>query len=198
LRSRGPGAGGSFCSAVEDISLHILDIAENSIKAGATLIQVGIEEKTDEDIFSITIKDNGKGIPKEHLAEVLDPFYTTRTTRKIGLGLSLLAQSARETGGDISIQSLESKGTAVEVYFRPSHIDMRPLGDIADTLLVLISGNPEADFVFTWRRDGREHAFDTRQLRAELDDVPINSPRVLSLIRDYLKEILTDIKRERM
>ncbi len=183
---------------MEDISLHILDIAENSINAGATLVQIGIDEKTDEDIFSVTIEDNGRGIPEERLAEVLDPFYTTRTTRKIGLGLSLLAQSARETGGDISIRSIEGKGTVVEAHFRPDHIDMRPLGDMAETLIALITGNPQADFVFICRKDGRQYAFDTRQLRAELGDVPINFPRVLALIRDYLSEILTDIRGKRM
>jgi hypothetical protein len=183
---------------MEDISLHILDIAENSINAGATLVQIRIRESIDEDILSVTIEDNGRGIPKEHLAEVLDPFYTTRTTRKIGLGLSLLAQSARETGGDISIQSMERKGTIVDAHFKPSHIDMRPLGDIAETLIVLITGNPQADFVFTCWKDGREYAFDTRQMRAELDDVPITSPHVLSLIRNYITEILTDINGKRM
>jgi hypothetical protein len=182
---------------MEDISLHILDIAENSINAGATLIQIRISEKRDEDFFSVTIEDNGRGIPKERLAEVLNPFYTTRTTRKIGLGLSLLAQSARETGGDISIRSLENKGTVVDAHFRPGHIDMRPLGNIAETMIVLITGNPRTDFVFAYCKDGREYAFDTRQIKAELGDVPVTSPHVLSLIRDYLGEILTDIKKEK-
>jgi signal transduction histidine kinase len=182
---------------MEDISLHILDIAENSINAGATLVQIRITEKTGEDIFSVEMEDNGRGIPEERLAEVLNPFYTTRTTRKIGLGLSLLAQSARETGGDISITSLEGKGTVVDAHFRPGHIDMKPLGNIAETLIVLITGNPQADFVFTWCKDGREKAFDTRQIKVELEGVPINSPMVIPLIRNYLEEILADIKREK-
>jgi hypothetical protein len=180
---------------MEDISLHILDIAENSINAGATLVQIRINENRDEDYFSVTIEDNGRGIPKERLAEALNPFYTTRTTRKIGLGLSLLAQSARETGGEISIRSLENRGTVVNAHFRPGHIDMRPLGNIAETMIVLITGNPRTDFVFTYHKDGREYALDTRQVKAELDDVPITSPHVLSLIRDYLGEILTDIEK---
>jgi hypothetical protein len=182
---------------MEDISLHVLDIAENSINAGATLVQIRIDENRDEDLFSVTIEDNGRGIPKEHLADVLNPFYSTRTTRKIGLGLSLLAQSARETGGDISIRSLENKGTVVDAYFRPSHIDMRPLGDIAETMIVLITGNPRTDFLFAYRKGGQEYAFDTRQIKAELDEVPITSPNVLSLIRDYLGGILTDIRKEK-
>jgi anti-sigma regulatory factor (Ser/Thr protein kinase) len=183
---------------MEDISLHILDIAENSINAGATLVRIRIEERTDEDFFSLTIEDNGKGIPEERLAEVLDPFYTTRTTRKTGLGLSLLAQSARETGGDISVRSVPDRGTVVEARFRPGHIDMKPLGDIAATMIVLITGNPETDFVLSCLKDGRENVFDSRQIKTELDGIPISSAHVLSVIRDYLNEILTDIKQERM
>lgn len=178
---------------MEDISLHILDVAENSIIAGATLIKIDITEKPDEDIFSLRIEDNGKGIPKEHLKEVLDPFYSTRTTRSIGMGLSLLAQSARETGGDISIWSAEDRGTSVEAWFRPSHIDMKPLGNIADTLVVLVTGNPEADFTFAYNKEARKYSFDTRQIKEELDGVPINSPEVLVPLRNYLRDLLADI-----
>ncbi len=183
---------------MEDISLHILDIAENSISAGATLVQIRLDKNTKEDIFSVTIEDNGKGIPEESLPQVLDPFYTTRTTRKTGLGLSLLAQSAREAGGDISIKSTEGKGTVVEAHFRPGHIDMKPLGDIVDTMIVLITGNPQVDFVFSFCKDGREHTLDTRQIRAELEEVPLSSPGVLSLIRNNIEEILTDIREKRL
>ncbi|MEJ2684440.1 MAG: ATP-binding protein [Candidatus Sulfobium sp.] len=181
---------------MEDISLHILDVAENSLNAGATLVKIRLTEKTAEDIFSVRIEDNGRGIPKEHLREVLDPFYTTRTTRKTGMGLSLLAQSARETGGDISIESSENKGTVVEAWFRPSHVDMKPLGNISDTLIVLITGNPAADFDFAYFRDGRECAFDTRQIKEELEGVPMNSPRVMTALRKYLQDILADMGRE--
>lgn len=179
---------------MEDISLHILDVAENSINAGATLVKISITEKTDEDILSLRIEDNGKGIPKEHMKEVLDPFYTTRTTRSIGLGLSLLAQSARETGGDISISSAENGGTAVEARFRPGHIDMKPLGNIADTMVVLITGNPQAEFAFTFFKDGRECAFDTRKIKEELEGVPINSPQILVPLRNYLRDLLAGIE----
>lgn len=183
---------------MEDISLHILDVAENSINAGASLIKIRITEKTDDDIFSVRIEDNGRGIPEEHLGEVLDPFYTTRKTRKIGMGLSLLAQSARETGGDINISSSDDKGTILEAWFRPSHIDMKPVGNIADTLIVLITGNPQTDFEFTYAKDGQECSLDTRQIKEELDGVPINSPQIAVSLRNYLHDILTDIKRERM
>jgi anti-sigma regulatory factor (Ser/Thr protein kinase) len=182
---------------MEDISLHILDIVENSINAGATLVKIRITEKSSEDIFTVRVEDNGRGIPQEHLREALDPFYTTRTTRKIGMGLALLAQSARETGGDINISSAANKGTVVEARFRPGHIDMRPLGDIADTLIVLITGNPRVDFDFSYVKDGRECKFDTREIKAELDGVPINSAAVTVHLRSHLRDILTDIERGR-
>lgn len=181
---------------MEDISLHILDVAENSINAGASLVKVQITEKTDEDTFTLRIEDNGRGIPREHLSEVLDPFYTTRTTRKIGMGLSLLAQSARDTGGNIDISSEENRGTVVEARFRPRHIDMKPLGNIADTLAVLVTGNPDADFSFSYERDGRKCAFDSREIKAELDGVPINSPEILAPLRNYLRDIVADVQGE--
>lgn len=180
---------------MEDISLHILDVAENSINAGARLIRIGITEETSKDLFSIRIEDNGMGITEEHLRRVLDPFYTTRTTRKIGLGLSLLAQAARDTGGDINIESREGEGTVVKAWFRPAHIDMKPLGDIADTMMVLITGNPQVDFDFIYKKDGREYGFDTRQLKTELEDVPINAPEIVKPLRDYLKDMMAEIGR---
>jgi anti-sigma regulatory factor (Ser/Thr protein kinase) len=179
---------------MEDISLHILDVAENSVTSGATLITISLVEKTGEDSFIVTIEDNGKGMTEEFVKNVLDPFCTTRTTRKVGLGLALLAQSARETGGDIRIESVPAKGTIVTAYFRPSHIDMRPLGNIADTVTTLIAGNPGTDFFFRYSRDNRNYMLDTRVICAALEDVPINSSEVLSAIRDDLIEALNAIR----
>jgi hypothetical protein len=180
---------------MEDISLHILDIAENSIDAGATLIKITITEDTDADVLSVEIEDNGRGIPEDLIEEVLNPFYSTRKTRKIGLGLSLLAQSARETGGDLLLQSKENRGTVVTAHFIPSHIDMKPLGNIADTILVLVAGTPEIDFVFSHERNGNTYSLDTRSIKADLDGVPINSPSVLSALKKYLCESLDEIRR---
>ncbi|MBI5633085.1 MAG: ATP-binding protein [Nitrospirae bacterium] len=180
---------------MEDISLHILDIAENSVASGATLITISIVEKTREDSFLVTVEDNGRGMTEEFVKNVLDPFCTTRTTRKIGLGLSLLAQSARETGGDILIASVPGKGTTVTANFIPSHIDMKSLGNITDTITTLIAGNPQVDFLFTYSRDNRTYELDTRQICAALDGVPINSSEVLTAIREDLIEALDDIRR---
>jgi anti-sigma regulatory factor (Ser/Thr protein kinase) len=178
---------------MEDISLHILDVAENSIGAGASLVKISLSENAAEDLFSVEIEDNGRGIPEDIRAKVLDPFYTTRTTRKVGLGLPLLAQSARETGGDISIRPGSGCGTIVTANFKQSHIDMKPLGDIAETLVVMIAGNPQIDFLFVYRKNSDEFSLDTREVREELGGVPMNSAPVLSFLRDYLRTSLSDI-----
>ncbi len=179
---------------MEDISLHILDIAENSVASGATLITISIVEKTKEDSFIVTIEDNGRGMTEEFVKNILDPFCTTRTTRKVGLGLSLLAQSARQTGGDIRIESVLGKGTIVTAFFIPGHIDMKPLGNITDTIATLIAGNPGTGFFFRYSRDSRIYQLDTREICAALEGVPINSSEVLSAIRGDLMEALNDIR----
>ena len=181
---------------MEDISLHILDIAENSVSAGATLIKITISVDLQKDLFSVEIEDNGKGIPEDIRSKVLDPFVTTRTTRKVGLGLPLLAQSARETGGDISIRSENTVGTIVTASFKQSHIDMKPLGDIAETLVVLIAGNPHVDFLFTYNKNSNAFSLDTREIKKELEGVPVASPHVLSFLRNYLSASLQDINNE--
>ena len=178
---------------MEDLSLHILDIAENSVSAGATFIRIRVEQRDAEDLFTVEIEDNGRGMSQEFLENVLDPFCTTRTTRDVGLGLPFLAQSARETGGDISIRSAPGKGTTVTAVFHPGHIDMRPPGNIADTVATLIAGNPLTDFLFSYSRDNRTYSLDTREIRRVLEEVPINSAEVISAVREDLIEALNDI-----
>ena len=179
---------------MEDISLHILDVAENSVAAGATLITIALREDTVRDLLELDIEDNGRGIPPELLGQVLNPFYTTRSTRKVGMGLSLLAQSAREADGDISVRSALGKGTRISVHFRHSHIDRKPMGNLADTFSVLIAGNPTVDFVITCTRNGEEFLFDTREIRTELEDVPLNAPDVITAVRNHLSTSLADMK----
>ena len=175
---------------MKDISLHILDIAQNSVAAGATRIAIRITDNASEDSFVLEIEDNGSGIPRDLLEKVLDPFFTSRTTRNVGLGLSLLAQSARDTGGDVSVESEEGAGTRVRARFRPSHIDMKPLGNIADTLLVLIAANPMIDFFFSYDKPSERYVLDTREIKAQLEEVPITSPDVLLLLKDELRKSL--------
>lgn len=177
---------------MEDVSLHILDIAENSINAGATRIEISLVEDRAKDLLSVEISDNGRGISGEIMKKVLDPFYTTRTTRKVGMGLSLLAQSAREAGGDISIKSQQGAGTTVSAWFQYSHIDRRPVGNIADTMMVLITGSPDTDFVFRYEINGSPYLLDTAAIRAELEGVPLNAPPVIAALRRDLREFLDE------
>lgn len=151
---------------MEDLSLHILDIAENAIHASATLITVEIDERKAEDLLVIVISDNGKGMDSEAVKKVLDPFYTTKTDstgKPVGLGLPLLAEAARQAGGELKVASIPGKGTEVRATFSLSHIDLKPLGDISATLQILMTGHPEIDFKFSYSGDDGDVAFDTRE-----------------------------------
>jgi hypothetical protein len=181
---------------MQDLSLHILDVAENGVRAGASIIGIAISEESETDRLNIEIEDNGRGMEPEFLAKVLDPFVTTRTTRRVGLGLSLLQQSAQEADGDLAIESAPGQGTWVHVAMSLGHIDRKPLGDMAETMITLIQGNPDVDFVYRHTRDGKEYVLDTREIRAELEEIPLNNPEVVHLIRDNLREGLTSLKME--
>ena len=178
---------------MQDFSLHILDIAENSIGAGAKLIEIIIVEDIKKDVLTIEIKDDGKGMSEEMVSKVLDPFVTTRTTRKVGLGLSLFAQASRECNGEVHIESELNKGTRLVGTFQLSHIDLKPWGSMVDTLITLIVGNPEIDFFYQHNRNGFEYTLDTGMVKQELGEVPIYSPEVVNAIRDNLRENLKQI-----
>ncbi len=171
-----------------ELSLNVLDIAENSVVAGASLIGIYIDTDKKADTLTITIEDNGCGMSPEKLSRVTDPFYTTRTTRKVGLGLSFFKQAAEMTGGSFSITSEEGVGTTVTAVFGYSHIDRMPLGDINETLITLILCNPNIDFMFRHYEDGEGAELDTREIKAVLEDVPITEPDVISYIRTLLVE----------
>jgi len=178
---------------MEDLSLHILDVVENSIIAGANRIEIRILEDLKNDILSIEIKDNGKGMSEEVLKKVTDPFYTTRTTRRVGLGLPFLFQSAKDSEGDLSITSKEGEGTVVHAYFKHSHIDRKPLGNIVDTLITLIAGSPDIVFLYEHRRNGNTYFLDTKEIKAELEEIPINSAEVIKIIREDIQNGLKDL-----
>lgn len=151
---------------MEDLSLHILDIAENAIQASATLITVEIEEHRDEDLLLIVISDNGRGMDSETVNRVLDPFYTTKTGstgKRVGLGLPLLAEAARQAGGELKVSSNPGEGTEVRATFSLSHIDLKPLGDIAATLQTLMTAHPEIDLKFSYSGEDGDVTFDTRE-----------------------------------
>ncbi len=164
---------------MEDLSLHILDIAENAIKASATLIEIEIEEREEQDLLMITICDNGKGMEFSALERALDPFYTTKKGKRIGLGLPFLAQAAEETGGNIEVRSIPGEGTEVISTFSLSHMDLKPLGDISATLQTLIACHPKVDIRFRYSGSDEEVELDTRSLAEKpvterLSPVPVS------------------------
>ena len=148
---------------MEDLSLHILDIAENSISSSAKRIEIRVDEDPAKDLLTIEIADDGKGMDKQTLQKALDPFFTTKPARKVGLGLALLAQATRESDGTIELDSRPGEGTTVKATFRTSHPDCKPMGDIYQTLRTLIAGHPEIDFLFEHKTNGSVYHFDTRE-----------------------------------
>ncbi len=176
-----------------EISLNILDIAQNSISAEASLIHIKVETDSDRFLLTVTVADNGHGMTEEMLTTVTDPFFTTRTTRSVGLGIPFFRQAAECTGGSFSIQSACGRGTVVKACFHTDHIDCMPLGDINATILGLITMNPAIDFVYERRTDARSFVLDTREVREILGEVPLDLPEVSEFIQSYLEENETEI-----
>ena len=177
---------------MKELSLNILDITENSVKAKATLTKIDITETADT--LCITISDNGTGMPPEIVKGVENPFYTTRTTRKVGMGIPLLKMAAEQTGGRFKITSKcidedsVNHGTCVEAVFNKNHIDFTPLGDTAATVTTLIQGHPDTDFKFTHTVGENSVTLDTREMRQILGDIPLNSYEVIKWAEEYLRE----------
>lgn len=179
---------------MRELSLNVMDIAQNAIRAGAALTQIRVLDDRAADAFTIEIEDNGCGMTAEQVQNVIDPFFTTRTTRKVGLGVPLFKMEAEMTGGGLTIESEVGKGTLVRAVFHPSHVDMVPPGDIAGIVHLLITCNPELDFVYEKRlvpAAGAAAGFclDTRELKAQLGDVPLSTPEVSTWILEYLGEL---------
>lgn len=171
-----------------ELSLNVLDIAENSTRAKAKLIEISVSVNTNSDILEITIKDDGCGMSNEQLKKASDPFFTTRTTRKVGLGISLFQFAAQSTGGSFQINSILGKGTTVYASFGLSHIDRMPLGDITSTIHTLITMHTDTDFLYTYVYNDRSFILDTREFRVVLEDVPFDVPEVSAYIKEYLTE----------
>lgn len=175
---------------------HILDIAENSVRAGAKLIQITIEEDSATDQLTIEITDDGHGMGKDVLEKVLDPFYTTKTVRRVGLGLPLLRDAANRSGGTFQLKSEENRGTAVKATFGLRHLDRQPLGAIINTIIILIISNSDIDFFYKHRHNDRRFEVDTREIRKEIEDVPIDHPEIIKYIRGAMEEGLQEIEPE--
>ncbi|NLX51766.1 MAG: ATP-binding protein [Deltaproteobacteria bacterium] len=175
---------------------HILDITENSVRAGAKLIEISIEEDTARDRLVIEIRDDGHGMNKEVIQKVLDPFFTTKTVRRVGLGLPLLKDAAERSQGDFFLESQQNSGTTVRASFGLRHLDRQPLGAIISTVIILIISNSQVDFFYKHRHNDRRFELDTREIRKEIDDVPINHPEIIKYIRAAMEEGLREIESE--
>lgn len=173
---------------MQELSMNILDVAENSVRAGAKLVEITIDEQPEQDLMTVTITDDGCGMTAEQIKSVTDPFYTTRTTRKVGLGIPFFRMAAQLTGGGLDISSVPGKGTTVEARFVLSSIDRMPLGNINETIFSLIYCNPEMDFLYKRRINDIQLELDTRSFRNILKGVPLNDSRVSQFIREYLDE----------
>lgn len=179
---------------MEDLSLHILDIAENSLSAGASKIEILIKEDTSEDLLILEVRDNGMGM--DEVLKATDPFFTTKTVRKVGLGIPLLKQAAEDCDGGLSIYSEKGKGTTITARFRISHINLKPMGDLGATIMVLIAGNPDVNFILEYNRDKKTFRFDTEEFRAAFGEMPINLPAILKVIKENINEGIRDLKND--
>lgn len=188
---------------MQDISLHLLDIIENSVRAEADIIELCIVIDKQSNFLQIKVTDNGKGMDGEMVANSQNPFFTTKQDRqkKVGLGIPLFKQNAELCDGSFHIVSKPGIGTSIRAIFKLDHIDRMPLGSVADTVLTTIIGHTESDLVFTFRlvsNDGttEEFQFDTREIKTELDGVPLNHPDVISFLQNFLTEGMTALYRE--
>ncbi|MBR2027521.1 MAG: sensor histidine kinase [Oscillospiraceae bacterium] len=177
---------------MQELSLNILDIAQNSIVANATLIEIGVEVDQNE-FLSITIRDNGKGMDAESVKNVINPFFTSRTTRKVGLGVPFFKQAAEDTGGSFHIESEVGVGTTIKAVFDTTNIDYTPLGEVWETVALLIQMNEAIDFVYTVKKDGEEFVCDTRQLREIMEGMPLSDLNVVMWIKEFIRENQNEI-----
>ena len=173
---------------MRELSLNVLDIVQNSISAKATVIEIELFEHIEKDLLEINIFDNGKGMTEEQVKSVIDPFFTTRTTRKVGLGIPLFKMAAEMSGGRLDIKSEIGKGTRVYTSYGYSNVDRMPVGDMNGTVSMLIRMNPDIDFVYTHSINEKSYVLDTRELRKQLENVPLDTPDVIEWIEEYLNE----------
>jgi hypothetical protein len=183
-----------------ELALHVLDILQNTVEAGATHVALTIHEDAPADRLTITVADNGRGMDAATVAQVTDPFYTTRTTRHVGLGLPLYAMAAAQAGGRLAIRSQPGLGTTVEAMFQLSHPDRQPLGDMAGTLLAFLLSDRAPELRYEHQVRGKAiggpvpgceleaFKFDTADMRAELGDVPFAHPAVAQWLAEFLEE----------
>lgn len=179
---------------MKEIALHILDLAENSVAAGARTVEITVDEDTAGDRLIVCVQDDGKGMEQRKLERLSDPFVTSRTTRVAGLGIPLLKDAAEACNGCLRVTSQPGKGTCVEAEFQHSHIDRMPLGDLAGTVLTLVVGYPEVHWRFRYQVDGRAFVFDDEPVKRTLDGLPLTEPEVLRFLREMLEEGVKSVR----
>ena len=178
---------------MKELSLNILDITQNSISANASLITISVIKDSKGNLLTLSIEDNGKGMSEDFVKNVCDPFVTTRTTRKVGMGIPLLKMAAEQAGGRFEIKSELGKGTKVLATFALNHIDRIPLGDVGQTMSVLASCNENVDFIYRHVADGEEFCFDTKVIKETLGGVPLNEPDVVIWMQEFIREGIQSI-----
>ena len=173
---------------MKDLSMHIMDILQNSTRAGATEVTLEVLEDAAADTLTIRFIDNGCGMDAETVQKVINPFFTTRTTRKVGLGLPLLKQNTEQTGGSLDIQSEKGKGTTVTAVFGRSHLDRPPMGDLAGTIVLTASAYPDIRFIFHYHNGETDYVFDTVEVNEALDGISIQEPEVIQYLKEMIQE----------
>lgn len=173
---------------MKDLSLHIIDILQNSTRAKATRIELDVEKSTADDKLVLRFKDNGCGMDETMVKKVTEPFFTTRTTRKVGLGLPLLKQNAELTGGSFVIMSELGKGTEVTANFSLSHIDRKPMGDLAGAVVLTLSSYPEVRFIFNYKDDNTHFVLDTDEVNEVLDGMSVQNPEIVQYLKEMIEE----------
>jgi anti-sigma regulatory factor (Ser/Thr protein kinase) len=178
---------------MKEISLHIMDLLQNSIRAEASIIQIVVEEQVNENQLKIVIEDNGHGMSPDILKRAMDPFFTSRTTRKVGLGISLFKQLVEQCNGDLAITSEEGKGTRLMAHMDLNHIDRQPMGDIAGVMVLLFSANPEIRFMYSHETEKGKYEVDTLEIKDILGEIPVYSPDIIHFLKEMIQENLTEI-----
>ena len=179
---------------MKDLSLHILDLLQNSTVVDSTLIKLDIIDSLKDNIFKFCIEDNGRGMSKEFLEKVTDPYSTTRTTRKVGLGLPLVKMNAENCNGGFEIESELGKGTKLTFWFEHNNIDRPPMGDLAGSFVLTIAQNEEIHFILTYKTDKDAFTFDTEEVKEALDGIPFNNNDVIKMLREMIEENLKEIE----
>jgi len=171
---------------LKELSMHILDIVENSVAAGATRVSILVEENKERDVLVIEIRDNGRGMDEAMRRKALDPFVTTKLAKSVGMGLSLFSEASKRSGGAMTIDSEQEKGTTIRATFGLNHVDRQPMGDIVETMVTLVVGNPDVEFHYQYVRDGKGYSWDTEMIRERFGDVSRSNPEVVDFVREWL------------